>query len=105
MAFRKRVEIKYAQLWHELHPSKADRVNKEKVLAAIRRSHKRALIKGFKANPVRLTRTMPARVKLNINRNEWLKPLQDVLKVFDPMGSGYIYSDAFFATMAVLELG
>ena len=33
------------------------------------------------------------------------KALHDVMKVFDPMNSGFIYRDAFLASLGVYELG
>ena len=100
------IKNKYDYFWQAMKPSKHHRINKEKLSDHLRRDYEKAIIKNFKSRD-RLPgqTTMLNSIKMKDNRNKLSTQFNAIIKIFDPLDTGYIFQEQFLATLGVFELG
>ena len=88
-----------------MKPSKHQRVNREKLSEHLRKDYERAVIKSFKQRD-RIPGHAPmlSSIKMKDNRHKLTNQFNQIVKIFDPLDTGYVWREQFLATMAIYEL-
>ena len=86
------VKGKYNEMWLAMEPNEHQRINKEKLSEHLRKDYERAVIKSFNQRDRKPGQSpMLNSIKMKDNRNKLSGQFNQIVKIFDPLDTGYIF--------------